>query len=275
MTFRSIKEFLVGHWIGLITGAILALGAVAIVAIGDLTKIAQFGDFVAGFSAALAFLWLIAGLKLQANELKLQRKELQLQRAALENQTKELRNSARFSSLSQIATILERATQRVAEGELGIKDPSEISIHWHNGMRKWNTILESTDPNVVQSEFLKWSKIEALTRGYIASISVALKIYLEHYLDSKFEPRKSNEEFLYVYSSWMTNAPYLLDHAGTATMLAHNLFLMEPGLKSMRFAGFCATAKISGDEIFKDGALKAMRDELEQKKWIIPAIAKT
>jgi hypothetical protein len=47
------------------------------------TSSAQVGDFFAGISATLAFIWLIAGFLLQTKELGLQRKSLDLQKEEL------------------------------------------------------------------------------------------------------------------------------------------------------------------------------------------------
>lgn len=53
----------------------------------------EFGDFLAGAFAPLAFLWLALTVWLQSRELKLQRKELQQNGEALRLQAEELRNS--------------------------------------------------------------------------------------------------------------------------------------------------------------------------------------
>lgn len=49
----------------------------------------EFGDFLAGAAAPLAFFWLVIGFFQQGQELKLQREELELQRKELELQRKE------------------------------------------------------------------------------------------------------------------------------------------------------------------------------------------
>lgn len=53
----------------------------------------EFGDFLAGASAPLAFLWLALTVWLQSRELRLQRRELQQNGEALRLQAEELRNS--------------------------------------------------------------------------------------------------------------------------------------------------------------------------------------
>jgi hypothetical protein len=57
-------------------------------------KLNEFGDFLAGFSAPLAFLWLIVAVFMQRQELQLQRLELEHSRDVLKVQLEELRASA-------------------------------------------------------------------------------------------------------------------------------------------------------------------------------------
>lgn len=54
----------------------------------------EFGDFLAGFSASLAFFWLVIGYFQQGQELRLQREELSLQREELSLQRKEMERLA-------------------------------------------------------------------------------------------------------------------------------------------------------------------------------------
>jgi hypothetical protein len=62
------------------------------------------GDWLAGFSAPLAFLWLIVATFLQKEELASQRKELSLSRQALEQQARELNASVeQFRLQSELA----------------------------------------------------------------------------------------------------------------------------------------------------------------------------
>ena len=274
MTCAEFRRRIQRHWLWAFTAIIIFVAVFVVLRIDDWNKIAQVSDFVAGFSAALAFLWLTASLRLQAHELSIQRTELQLQRAVLENQAKQLKNSAKFSSLSQISAILERMDQKITNSGLGIKFSSEIRTLCLEGMKKWNEILDSTDPHFVQDQYLAWAKTEAVTRGYISAIATTLKIYLEHYLDKKYELAESDEKFVDVNKGSMFGAPYLHEHAGIAPIAATFLIHMEPGLKSLRYAGLIATLKSSGVDFFRAGALEEMRHELESKKWRIPAIAK-
>jgi len=49
--------------------------------------------------------------------------------------------------------------------------------------------------------------------------------------------------------------------------------MYSPGLESLKVGGMFATAKSFGKNMFKEGILEQMRDELIKKDIIVPAIA--
>ncbi|MBJ6945649.1 hypothetical protein JG629_18665, partial [Vibrio cholerae] len=57
------------------------------------------GDFLAGATAPIAFLWLIIGYVLQRRELALNTEALKLQRIELERQAKELAKQSEFQEI--------------------------------------------------------------------------------------------------------------------------------------------------------------------------------
>jgi hypothetical protein len=272
-TFRAIASQTIS-WEWLLTIWIVCGAVFLLVTASSLERSAQIGEFISGFSAALAFLWLIVGLRSQAADLKMQRQELALQRVALEKQAKELKNSSKFASLSQIEAVLDRAATKIRESPTGAKDPQDITSVWITGMAKWKMILESRDAALVSSLYEDWIKVEVLAKSYLASISVALKIFMEHHLERSFDSTLSDEEFVYIYSSWMNKAPYLSEHLGPAYMIANLVFLSQPGLKALRVGGMYAIGKATGVLVFKEGALEKMREELVRDNISIPEIAK-
>jgi hypothetical protein len=69
-------------------------------------KAQDWGNFVAGFAAPLAFFWLVVAVYIQRNELRAQIKELRASRDALEAQVQETRNSvAQFSEQTNVSRI--------------------------------------------------------------------------------------------------------------------------------------------------------------------------
>jgi hypothetical protein len=86
----------------IVLGLILTFGFLIVVAsvvhprwseIGNL-KLNELGDFLAGISSTLAFLWLIIAVLLQRQELQAQREELRQSREALKAQAAELKRTA-------------------------------------------------------------------------------------------------------------------------------------------------------------------------------------
>jgi hypothetical protein len=137
-------------------------------------------------------------------------------------------------------------------------------------------MFESRNAEAVQKRYLQWIRIEGTGKRYLASVAIALKIYLEHHLDQVVPPQPSDEEFIYVHSTWMRNAPYLAEHEGVAYMLANVVFLYGPALQALQVAGLFAASKMAGDvgfKAFKEGALEEMRKKLRDKDIPVPAIA--
>ena len=252
------------HWF--LTSLIVVIAVIVFLKSPDLHHAAEFGEFLAGFSSALAFLWLIIGLRFQAADLALQRQ-------ALEKQAKELKNSAKFASLAQIEAIVDRTQMRIRENELGIKDASEITNLWLASMQHWKEMLESKDADAVQTRYVNWLKVEGLARGYLSGIATALKLYMEHYIEMPFDQKLSDEDFVFIYSAWMNRAPFLAEHAGIALMVADFVMKFVPGLEAIKVAGLFSMAKLFGKDMFKEGALDQLRNELIQKNIAVPAIA--
>jgi hypothetical protein len=99
------------QWPWLFTVLIILVAIVAFVVIPGTDTLSQVGDFVAGFAAALAFIWLIAAYRLQAQELSLQRNELTLQREAVQQHRDESRKMAKYAALEQASRILDQFEQ--------------------------------------------------------------------------------------------------------------------------------------------------------------------
>lgn len=272
-----MKAFAEKYWAWLLTALIILVALFVLIFSETLAEAAEIGEVLSGFSATLAFLWLIIGMRSQAADLALQRQELALQRSALERQAKELRNASKFDSLSRIEALLERSLEKIQEAGTAAKAPGEISTQLFIGMQDWKTILESKDPEIVNAKYQEWIKIESVAKRYLSSVATALKIYMEFHLDRTFEGNKPDDEFIAIYSTWMRNAPYLAEHEGNSVMIAEILFSMAPGLEALKVAGLFAIRKMAEGvnfrKAFKEGSLEAMRDELIQKKITIPAIA--
>jgi len=134
--------------------------------------------------------------------------------------------------------------------------------------------MESSSPDIVNREYQEWIKIEGVTRQYLACISQALKMYLDYNTNVKYDPTTKDEEFYCIYSVWGNKVPFLSEHSGPAYIIAQELFLLAPGLESMKVAGMYAIFKSAGFNCFKEGALDELKAELLSKGYPIPTIAK-
>ena len=269
---RDTISFIRKYWFGFVTALTLVAATCVLAFSSSLERASQIGEFISGFAATLAFLWLIASFQLQAREIASQREELKLQRTALEGQAAELRNASKFSALSQIADIMDRAKEKIARSKV-ITSEDELFNVLIRGLPNWKIILESKNPQLVQDHYQEWLKVEGLVRGYIASIAMSLKIYLECVVQLEFDRSQSDEDFVYVYQTWMNKVPYLTEHSANAFILANFLMMYQPGFRAVQLAGFVSLAMTSGKNLFKEGALENRKKELIEAGTPLPAIA--
>jgi hypothetical protein len=117
------------------------------------------------------------------------------------------------------------------------------------------------------------ANVSCPARGYISSIAMALRTYLEYFVQLDFDRSQNDEDFVYVHQTWMNKVPYLTEHSANAFMLSNFLMMYQPALKAMRLAGLAASAMVLGKSLFKEGALEKMKKELEESGAPIPAIA--
>lgn len=267
---RSIARL----WLPVVTAAVLLLALAVLAFSENLEQAAYLATFISGFAAALAFLWLIASFLMQSSEIALQREELRLQRLALELQAKELRNASKFSSLSQISEILNRGKDQISLSGLRAKSPSDLMPALTSGLVHWKSILESTNAQQVFDASAEWMKVEVVVRGYIAAIAMGLNSYLEYFLEKEFDKTQSDEEFVYINHVWMNNAPYLSEHSGVAYMISNMMVIFQPGLKAIQVAWLVSAKSVLGKDLLKEGALEKLKQELEEKGFPLPAIAK-
>ena len=122
-----------------------------LVATGDLN---QLGDFLAGFFAPVAFLWLIIGYLMQSKELSLQRQELaatvnalKLQADALEVQAREQATSSEALQ-SQAQTLMRQEEQAFKKTAPSFSiETVSVSSGGLNGNR-WNCLLHNLGETV-------------------------------------------------------------------------------------------------------------------------------
>ncbi|MCY1233829.1 hypothetical protein D9M72_463870 [compost metagenome] len=107
------KRFIAG---GVISGIWIAIAIVLVCTQAHPTELNAWGDFIAGFSAPLAFLWLVLGYLQQGDELRHSTQALRLQAEELKNsveQQSQLVDISRRQLAQEMATLeAERESQR-------------------------------------------------------------------------------------------------------------------------------------------------------------------
>ena len=262
-----LLEILVANWHIALTVIILTYSGLYLVRSTSNLTASDWGSFFSGVSSSLAFVWLIKGMHLQAETMR-------LQSASLDQQTKELANNARFASLSQVESILDRANEAVCTCGLGITKPVELTTLFVAGTKKWKNILESSDSSLVMKEYAEWVKIEGIVRQYVTAVAHALRVYVQYNTDQKIDLNMKNENIVYIYSCWGEKVPFLSEHTAVGQMVAQLVVMFSPVLESLKLAGLCAAPKAFHiKDAFKDGYLEGLRDQLEKNGCVVPVVA--
>ena len=106
-------------WLGLIlTACWFVVGALVIAFLSDLSawpKPNDWGDIFAGFSAPVAFLWLVLGFLQQGHELRLSTQALRLQVAELNASVEQQRELVEVTRQQVLATLSEQERKKVLD----------------------------------------------------------------------------------------------------------------------------------------------------------------
>ena len=238
-----------GNWPWLLTGLVIFFAIILILKTKNLTTAANIGDFVAGFAATLAFIWLIAGFFQQRKELELQRNELSLQRTSLDLQKDEIRKIGKYNALSQIERMLENFNASLPARNLpNVTATEHLNMLFMNGWTStWKTILNSKDPQHVIAAYNQWSIIEAVCNQFLSIVVSALNLYVEATEDfflARYKEEDTEATVIYMNGNKLSQIPHLQKYSGTANALAQDIFLMGPGIKRVRLAGFSAIKQL-------------------------------
>lgn len=260
-------------WEWCATLAVISLSVSLFLRITELSRLAEIGEFISGFASILAFMWLVIGLRSQASDLRLQREELALQRIAMERLAAESTNATKINSLTQIETLLERAVKKFQREFPEWGQPKDVLDSWMLGMKNWKSILESTNAEQVSSLFSEWIKIDGAARFYLASIAIAMKLFMEHHLRIEFDQSVSDE--VLVSSNWeaCNSAPIIAEHIGVAQAIAKLFQQNSNATRSIQYAGVVALAKIAGYDLNEDGKFAELHRDLINRGAVVPAIA--
>jgi hypothetical protein len=219
---KRFLEELSKCWIWILTFLII-FASIGVLLYFKKEEASQIGSWLSGFSATLAFLWIIAGFYLQSNELSLQRKELAMQRESLELQASELKDLNKFQSLDHIRNIVETAVNQL-EGGIGelvfpiVKDQ----------MTNISTMLKTND---LEEAWLASQKIllaYGRATSFLNSYATALKLHMQsqgiQYIENDDDKAYT---FLICYIENAKNVPYLGNYYLQVKQASEMLFTLD------------------------------------------------
>lgn len=270
---RKLLRAYRNQWLKFTTIGIFVTAFLVLVLSDKISDAAQFGDFLAGFAGALAFLWLVASFRQQGKELALQRRELSLQRRALELQTNELRNMGEFAALEQVNHIIEGALKKLKDGPEATSNPSKLMMSCMPS-EEWKILLESTNAKDVFDAYKVYAEKTGPVHQFIASTASAARLYLKATGNIHVDYLLPDINFLYINKAWIEKIPHISEYSSTIFPVVESLFLLEPGMKSMNLAGFVSMQKHLDINIMKEGSIKELLEYHELNNKELPAIAK-
>lgn len=257
----NMREWLERHWPWLLTLTVFVVAITLLFTFRDLNEIDHIGSFIAGFSGALASIWLVAAYLLQTKELQLQRRELALQRESLNAQREELHRIGKFAALEQTYSILRQYEETLSRSQEGTpKTVQELPVALSSAMRTWKVILQSGDNSEVRDSYMQWLMVIGACKEFLNRVVSAIELYQE----------ATNEELL-VYGddsaatvvrsiSRIKNIPFIRNYIGTADMLAELIYRLEPGIDTVELRG------IEAIEALMPGVVRSETFEKVRKK---------
>lgn len=243
-------KLVIKHWHYCLTFIFIVLALGVPFFTTKLEDAAYIADYLSGFAAALAFIWLIASFRLQSQELALQRNELALQRQAIELQTKEVQSMSEYASLEQVANIVNGAIQKLAKSKSGITKPEQL-YEACMPSSDWNTIYQSTNPQEVHKAYLSWGPKYAAATQFLSSMTIAAKLYLKGSNNTSVDYSLPNDQFFYINKCWIEKIPHISEYFHSTYLVAETVFLLEPGVKSLKLAEVIAMQKRFSKDVIK------------------------
>lgn len=249
-------------WAWILTTVVIVAAIGVFVLTPDMNTRSQLGDYLSGFAAAIAFIWLVAAYIQQGTELRLQREELALQRQSLDLQREELKRMGKYAAMGQMANLLDQFDRSLRESPGSpVKAANELPMAFMNGMRLWKTIMESPDHTAVFNAYTEWMKIEGPCREFLARVVTAVEIYCDASGNNVLPPADSPGMRIYLGYKALMDIPYVRHYIGAAYSLAASVVVAEPGLDRIQLAGLSATDKLMPG-VINEGALSAVRQRV-------------
>jgi len=257
------------------TGLIVLSALLVLMFSSQLSNAASVGDFIAGFAGALAFLWLVAGYRMQAEELSAQKEELKLQRIALQNQVSELKSMTRFAAIDQVKSMVDSALHRLSQSGGEITKPEQFFAAMLPGP-EWKVLAESTDPEEVMAAYTVYGKKHGPADTFVSGFASAARFYLRSIGNEHVDYNLPDQEFVVINNPWLKDVPYLSTYLQMVTTYAEQKLNYEPGHKIFMLAFLVASQKMSGNpDIIKKESIAEIMEYLKEHDKELPEIAKT
>lgn len=271
---RSLLSSVRGHWLWYLTAAFIIVAIVTPILTTKLEDASNIADYLSSYAAVLAFVWLIASFRLQSKELALQRSELALQRQAIELQTKEIKSMSKYAALEQVANVVNGAVQKLSKSKSGVTTPEEL-YQVSMPTAEWATLTESTNPQEVYNAYKNWGTKYGAATHFLASMTVAAKLYLKSTNNTSVDYSLSDVKFFYINKAWIEKIPHISEYFHNTYLVAEAMTMLEPGVKSIHLAGVTALKQLFSKEVVDKKYVEELISYHRERGLKGPAIART
>ena len=270
---RSLIRSSTEHWLWILTGLIIIVAIITPIVVSKFEDVSYVGGYLSGFAATLAFIWLIASFRLQSQELTLQRKELELQRRAIELQTSEIQSMSKYAALEQVANVVNGAVQRLSKSKSGVTTPEEL-YQISMPTAEWFTLMESTNPQEVYDAYKNWGTTYGTATHFLASMTVAAKLYLKSTNNTSVDYSLSDATFFYRNKVWIEKIPQISEYFHNTYLVAEAMTMLDPGIKTIHLAGVTALKQLFSKEAFDKKYVEELISYHHERGLKGPAIAR-
>ena len=221
--------------------------------IGDL------GSLLGAFSGILAIIWFYRGLRLQSLQIEEQRIQFAKQHH-LQYQ------DSLLSFLEKASDTLQSSLKELIEA-LGVPDSNHIFTEYMKSMLFYKDALESTDPNVVNSQVQEWIKIEGPCIKFMSSVKDVIILHKKRLGIEDDTENTDVADYVFINSGHFLQQPFMSGYQVAVKMLSEQMMIITPGRKSMVLAATTAAALLAPEGILKtEKIIEDINDRKANKK---------
>jgi hypothetical protein len=252
----------------LIGGSVIFAGisAAAWARIGSPDTATAVGTYAGAVISGLAFLWLVAGFWVQAEELKLQRDELALQRRAVEQQGRDTRELARLGALEQVASMFSGFNASIPGRGINQCDTiHDVPRQLVPRMALFRTILTAPDASARYHAYLDWSTMEGLAVQLMGCAATAIRLLAPYTPELTETGDLTNEDLIIRNEGPLQRLPHVQSYALSIIMTARLFSTSGDLVLAVRVAGLEASQAVLGD-VIRNEELDRLRAELAARR---------